>query len=265
MKQRLLIKNIFLYLFILLIIPACGWIQKDTQSEPLVSENRCGDGVCDGPENIENCAEDCTVIVIGQSSEDEDAENTESDSASQNTTGLGNTKKFHVLMTIVFESDISKIPGYDGSPYSEPVGYGLVDLEVGFPSKGGYSLYNSGSVTLVNYEEKGPYCTLETPEGMIGAVSEISWGQINWEPDERMTFENEIAYDNLDFMITANCPPLSAPVVEYPIYKLVGIFNEELLSFSIDLREPSHYFENIHWGMHDTMQTNIDVVVEEIP
>lgn len=267
MKLRISNKWLLSFLFILLSASACGLGQEDAQTELPVSENRCGDSVCDGPENIKNCVEDCSVVVIDQSSagEEDNDENTDTHESSQETTGLGNTEKFRVIMTIVFESDISKIPGYDGSPYSEPVGYGLVDLEVAFPTSGGYGLYNSGTIKLTNYEEKGPYCSLETPEGMIGASSEISWGQIYWEPDGRMTFEADVVYENLDFTVIANCPPLSAPLVEYPIYKLIGIFNEELQSFSIDLNDPSHYFENLHWGMYDVLQTNIDVVVEKIP
>ena len=35
-----------------------------TQNEPPPqSENRCGDGVCDGPENMQNCPEDCSAVI----------------------------------------------------------------------------------------------------------------------------------------------------------------------------------------------------------
>ena len=237
-------------------ITACSLLQGTEKNELPKSENRCGDYVCDGPENIQNCAEDFSVVVLDQSSDGEDD--------SKQTSVLGNTKKFNVMMTIVFESDLTKVPGYDGSSYSSPVGYGLVDLEVSFPESGGYDLYNAGTVKLINYEEKGPYCTLETPEGMIGTISDLSWNQIYWDPRGRLTFEADVDFENPAFTIIANCPPLSAPIEEYPLYKLLGIFNEEMRGFSIDLNAPSQYFENLHWGMHDTMQIAIDVVVEEI-
>ena len=257
MKNQSHIKWIILFLLISMSVAACGLLQGTEKDEPPISENRCGDDVCDGPENIENCAEDCLVIVLDQSQDDNDD--------SGQTSGLGNTKKFNIMMTIIFESDLTKVPGYDGSPYSEPVGYGMLDLEVSFPESGGYDLYNAGTIKLTNYEEKGPYCTLETPEGMIGAISEVSWSQIYWDPQGRITFEADVDFENPAFTIIANCPPLSAPIEEYPLYKLLGIFNEEMRGFSIDLDAPSQYFENLHWGMHDTMQTTIDVVVEEIP
>ena len=62
MKKRMLIL-VFLLLFTL----ACsfggllGGDDAEVQSaEPLQSENRCGDGVCDGPENQKNCPQDCS-------------------------------------------------------------------------------------------------------------------------------------------------------------------------------------------------------------
>lgn len=233
---------------------SCSSPVLEEKSSPDQSEKRCGDGICDGPENVENCAEDCSPAgnnVLETDNEDE-SDNGDSDSH----------KIFNITINIVFESDISKIPGYDGSPYSEPIGYGLITLEAAFPDAGGYDLYNQGTITLTNYEEKGPYCTLEVPENMIGASSPISWENIYWDPEGRMTFEADVSYDNLEFNIVANCPPLSAPLVEYPIYKLVGIFNEEMRSLSIDLNTSSHTFDDLHWGMHDTMQTDIDIILE---
>jgi len=60
-------KRFFLLISILVIFSmACslgGFLssgETSTQAtEAPVSENRCGDGVCDGPENTENCPQDC--------------------------------------------------------------------------------------------------------------------------------------------------------------------------------------------------------------
>ena len=255
MKRRIYIKLAALLLLGLIGITSCSLLQNVGKDELPVSENRCGDGVCDGPENVKNCSEDCNVAILDHSNEEDN---------SQQTSGLGDTRKFTIVMTITFESDLSKIPGYDGSSYSEPVGYGLVELEASFPESGGYDLYNTGTIKLTNYEEKGPYCTLETPAGMIGTVSEVSWNKIYWDPQGRLTFEADVDFENPAFTIIVNCPPLSAPTEEYPLYKLLGIFNEEMQSFSIDLNTSSQYFENLHWGMYDVIQTTIDVVVKEI-
>ncbi|MBL7161381.1 MAG: hypothetical protein ISS57_02160 [Anaerolineales bacterium] len=37
-----------------------GDVSPDENIAPAQSENRCGDGICDGPENAANCAADCT-------------------------------------------------------------------------------------------------------------------------------------------------------------------------------------------------------------
>ena len=254
MKRRAYIKYAALLLLGLMSMTSCGLLQNTRGNEPPVSEKRCGDGVCEGPEDAKNCAEDCVTVIVDQSQNSKNKND-------NNSSG----KKFKIIMALSFESDLSKVPGYDGSPYSEPVGYGLVELEASFPESGGYDSFNHGTLKLTNYEEKGPYCTLETPEGMIGAVSEVSWDKIYWDPQGRMTFEADVDFENPDFTVIVNCPPLSASVEEYPLYKLMGIFNEEMRSFSIDLNSASQNFEGLHWGMYDVIQATIDVVVEEIP
>lgn len=64
MKRTVLILSV-----LILLSPSCNLssLISDsddtiTQNEPLPqSEKRCGDGVCDGPENPQNCPEDCST------------------------------------------------------------------------------------------------------------------------------------------------------------------------------------------------------------
>ena len=83
MKYQSHIKWILSFLLISMSVTACGSLQGTDKDEPPISEDRCGDDVCDGPENIENCPEDCFVSVLDQSQNDDD---------SGQTSGLGNTK-----------------------------------------------------------------------------------------------------------------------------------------------------------------------------
>jgi len=62
---------------------------------PPQGEKRCGDGVCDGPENADNCPEDCSAVVVDEEdasdSSDAEAEDTkppEQDSQAQATVGV---------------------------------------------------------------------------------------------------------------------------------------------------------------------------------
>lgn len=48
-------------LFILSLACSFGQTSEPAPTSPLVSEKRCGDGVCDGPENFQLCPQDCPL------------------------------------------------------------------------------------------------------------------------------------------------------------------------------------------------------------
>ncbi len=53
-------KNIFLIIIIVSLLSACNPVeQSESESATIASEHRCGDKICDGPENIKNCPDDC--------------------------------------------------------------------------------------------------------------------------------------------------------------------------------------------------------------
>jgi len=55
-------RSIIMIVILILLTAACSPQPGDTKGEgapAAQSENRCGDGVCDGPENAENCPDDC--------------------------------------------------------------------------------------------------------------------------------------------------------------------------------------------------------------
>jgi hypothetical protein len=43
-------------------LPTEAQAEPTAESPPLESEKRCGDGVCDGPENVNNCPQDCKDV-----------------------------------------------------------------------------------------------------------------------------------------------------------------------------------------------------------
>ncbi len=122
----------------------------------------------------------------------------------------------------------------------------------------------TGMIRLTDYHEKGPFCTLEIPDDMIGTTSPVSWSDIIWDPGGRMTFESKINFENPPFTVIANCPPSAAPVEEYPLYKLMGIFNEKMKSFSLEITPDGSYFRDLHWGMYDIIQVDLEVVFQEM-
>lgn len=65
MKRTILILSLFIILSLACSLSGLigGGDDTATQNEPPQSENRCGDRVCDGPENTNNCPEDCNAAI----------------------------------------------------------------------------------------------------------------------------------------------------------------------------------------------------------
>ena len=42
------------------------------------------------------------------------------------------------------------------------------------------------------------------------------------------------------------------------------IFNEKMKSFSVEISHDGSYFKDLHWGMHDTIQIDLDVVIQKM-
>lgn len=61
-----------------------GGSEGDIPDQPPQSNKRCGDDVCDGPENAENCAQDCSAVVVEDSSQKENQDVDESQPVEQN-------------------------------------------------------------------------------------------------------------------------------------------------------------------------------------
>lgn len=235
---------------------SCSGNPTEQEELPQQSEKRCGDDVCDGPENPQNCPEDCSAVVLA-----EDQKETQKPT-SQNIGG--DTKAFRISMNINAESNMQGVAGSDTQFYYEPVIIGFVEIVATFPAGGGSAISQAGTVTLYDYHGKGPYCSVEVEDGMIGSTSAISFDDIYWEPAGRMNFSAEVSYENLAFDTHWSCPPKPAYTAEeYPMYKLVGIFNEEMRTLSIML-DQSFSTQDLIWGPNGVFQTDLDIVVEEI-
>lgn len=223
---------------------------------PEQSEKRCGDDVCDGPENFENCPEDCDAVVLPKDQE-------ETEEPDPPDTG-GDTREFRISMSINTESNMEGVAGSDAQVYYEPVIIGFVEIVAAFPAEGGSATSQAGTVTLNDYHGKGPHCSVEVEDGMIGSTSPISFDEIYWEPAGRMNFSAEVSYEPRAFDTHWTCPPKPAYTVEeYPMYKLVGIFSEEMRTISIML-DQGFSTQGVLWGPNEIFQTDLDIVVEEI-
>ncbi|MCD4671804.1 MAG: hypothetical protein K8R77_03990 [Anaerolineaceae bacterium] len=255
-------KHRFLALtFILMVSLACslGGIgnSQETVEEPAKeSQNRCGDDVCDGPEDTQNCPEDCEtgMLVIGPK---EDEESPVSNNG-------GGSKQFRISMTINAESNLMGVAGSDAQSYYEPVMVGFVEIEAVFPENGGSATSQKGTITLTDYHGKGPYCSVEVEDGMIGSTSEFVFSDISWDPAGRMNFTADVTYESKAYNTFWSCPPKPAvSIEEYPMYKMAGIFNEEMRTLSIMI-DQGFAVQEMLWGPNEVFPTTLDIVVEEI-
>jgi len=172
------------------------------------------------------------------------------------------TKTFRVIMTVNFESNIKKIAGSDAQFYFEPTGTALLDLKVVFNASGGEALSNEGTVKIIRFEGKGPHCRLSVPDGLIGNTVRASFKSITWNPDGFMIFSGGMNYENPSFRFIVSCPPITAPVEDYPYFKVLGVFKEKVESLAIRVDEKSFLMKKIIWGMNDFMQSEIEGVIE---
>jgi len=62
-------RNLIFLLIFLIILNGCAIIESKSSPDsgilPGESEKRCGDGVCDGPENVDTCPDDCALSSTG--------------------------------------------------------------------------------------------------------------------------------------------------------------------------------------------------------
>lgn len=102
-------KHIVFILSILLALSlACslGGVIGNDEDSPPQSEKHCGDGVCDGPENLQNCADDCTTSGTISDNEAENhkekKETPEETSTSQNETS---TNQGFVIVNLNYDQE----------------------------------------------------------------------------------------------------------------------------------------------------------------
>lgn len=101
MKRTLLILSLLL---ILTLACSLGEVINNDENTPQESEKRCGDGVCDGPENLQNCAEDCATsdIISDDEEEKQEEENPTESSTTQNTSS---TKQGFVIVNLDYDQE----------------------------------------------------------------------------------------------------------------------------------------------------------------
>ena len=117
-------------------------------SAPIESQNRCGDGVCDGPENEAKCPQDCSESAgAGQNQIDADQASAAAETDHKN--GSGTDYRY-----VSFSGEISTQPNFDTDPdfTGDCFEYtGEYSVELWFPADGGDAVQQRNTIVLTEF------------------------------------------------------------------------------------------------------------------
>lgn len=145
---------------------------------PPQSEKRCGDGVCDGPENVNNCPEDCQEVT-DQGEAAEPVEEGEAEPETESTQGGGAVSEYgilyHIIKHSVTSNEMSGTECYlfnfreflDGG-YVQPDGSGTQILEL--------KDYPTSVVSSKRYDQ---YYYISSPNNPV--MERFGMGIFNWD------------------------------------------------------------------------------------
>ena len=142
-------KVLAIYAFLFVISMACNLTPQEltpTDTPEPVSENRCGDGVCDGPENASKCPEDCIqgAVVITQNEKDSEEEQS---SVVEAETGY---RRVSLMGTINTHLNTSTMGDFTGDAFEYT---GAYSIELWFPLEGGKPVKQRNTITLTEYND----------------------------------------------------------------------------------------------------------------
>lgn len=197
----------------------------------------CGDGTCSGPENAQNCPQDCGAASLAKPEENQPAAKSSSDdlrksleiTITTDTTGMGYGMTTTAVMT----------------------------LDLTFPAEGGPAALTMGSARITDYTwEDVPGCVVNIPSDLVGTSVPVTYNSIEYYPDGFVILNGPVQYTQSEFSIEMDCVPTGrTTVVDYPFAKTIAVFNEELKTLSF---RPEQDFDNtLTWGTNDVWNTQI--------
>jgi len=202
----------------------------------------CGDGTCSGPENAQNCPQDCTSASSAKPEENKPAAQSSS----------GDLRK---SLEITVTTDTTG-KGYGMTTTA------VMTLDLSFPAEGGPAALTMGSARITDYTwEEIPGCVVNIPSDLIGTSVPITFKSIEYYPDGFMILNGPVTYDQSEFSIGMDCVPTGlTTIVEYPFAKTIAVFNEDLKTLSF---RPEQDFDNtLKWGTNDVWNTQIVIAVK---
>lgn len=145
-------RRIFIVISLVLLSMACsfsGGEQTPTEEPSPVSEKRCGDDVCDGPENLENCPEDCSEAysLLQPADGDELAVPQDADST---TVDMDGYRRVSLAGTMYATLNTSTMGDFTGDAFEY---VGTYSIELWFPAEGGKAVEQRNTIQLTEYQD----------------------------------------------------------------------------------------------------------------
>ncbi len=168
-------KRLFAILTTLILFSmACSLTGNDPEAQPAPqSENRCGDQVCDGPENFGNCPADCPAVGVAGNragADQEDGTASEEQPAQQESSESG-------YRYVSFGGMVSTMPNTTAMGDFSGIAFGYsgdYQIELWFPLEGGEVVQQRNTITLTEFNDlyfNSAPCVWELDESAFEPVS----------------------------------------------------------------------------------------------
>ena len=131
---------------------------------------------------------------------------------------------------IEFEVEELNIPGWEGGPYSEPVGEGMVELRLVFPGEGGHPVMQAGDARITRYGCRGNAgCVCTAPPELFERLwTPVFLDQVELNRDSMViTLKGPPTYPDDETTVRVQCGPSDVRVEDHPLYKLLGAFGPD--------------------------------------
>ncbi len=176
---------------------------------PPQGDNRCGDGICDGPENAQNCAEDCPaggLTLPEQGSTEEDSPAPEAQPAQQETSEFESGFRYvsfggSIDMTL----NTALMGDFSGIAFEYAGDY---QIELWFPPEGGEAVQQRNTIALTELRD-----LYFDSEPCLWELNESAFEPVSFELAAALILngiqEDGEAADELSYQLTA---PLNAVI-----------------------------------------------------
>lgn len=154
--------------------------ESPTQTEPPNSDRSCGDGVCDGPENIKNCPQDCNDLPETSSADESTQEGeTEMDMHNDSSADSDYTILYHIIKHSVTSTEMNGTTCYMFN-FREFMDGGYIQLD---GSDNQILTLKDQPTSMVSSKQDDRYYYISSPNNVV--INQFGMGIFNWDVENQ--------------------------------------------------------------------------------